>query len=72
MTVKEKSDLIRTEIKKLKEKGIQYKVFWNVAEMSKTSFYNFTSGKTSLKLTEINRIEDYLNNVFNIKITPLK
>jgi len=72
MTIKEKSDLIRNEIKQLKKTGIQYKVFWSIAGMNKTSFYNFTSGKTSLKLAEIKRLEDFLNDVFGIEITRLK
>lgn len=61
MTLKEESNLIREQIKELKKRGFQYKLFWEAAGMTKTSFYNFTGGKISLKSTELDKLKKYLN-----------
>lgn len=67
MNNKEKSNKIRAIIKELKEKGFEYKIFWNACGMNKTNFYNFTTGKISLKNKEIILLETFLKDNFNIE-----
>lgn len=68
MTIKQKSDYLREIIKNLKKQGYQYRIFWTIAEMKNTNFYHYIHGKTTLKQNEIERLEKYLKENFQIEI----
>ncbi len=68
MTDKEKSNLLRIEVKKLRKRGLKYEELWNFIGMKQSNFYNFTSGKISLKKDEIKLLQEYLKDNYDIKI----
>ena len=68
MTVKERNAQLRKEIKKLKENGISYKVFWNVIGISSSNFYNWISERTTLNTIQLNALEAFIRNAFNVNL----
>ena len=66
MTVKERNAQLRKLVKKLKENGITYKVFWNVIGISSSNFYNWMSERTTLNTIQLNALETFIRNTFNV------